>query len=66
MGLEVAKYKIEALCAMECYKHDNCSKYAHSETEKQCILMTPHDFNFLAEEPIEIPNNFNFKVNIGP
>ena len=49
---------------IECYKHDNCSKYAHSETENQCILMTPHDFNFLAEEPIEMPNNFKFKVNI--
>ena len=61
-GIEVSNYALETQCAMECYQQNNCSKYLYNELDKKCIHMTPYDFNFLGEELIEKPENYQLKV----
>ena len=61
-GIEVSSYKLEAQCAMECYQQNNCSKYLYNELDKKCTLMTPYDFNFLGEELIDTPENYQLKA----
>ena len=61
-GIEVSNYALETQCAMECYQQNNCSKYLYNELDKKCTHMTPYDFNFLGEELIEKPENYQLKV----
>ena len=63
-GIEVSNYALETQCAMECYQQNNCSKYLYNELDKKCTHMTPYDFNFLGEEFIEKPENYQLKVQL--